>query len=190
MRVSLTPSQLDQVQTIANNQPQWEELDRWLGVDHVVARSSPDGVVSRLSVLMPPDAWLLINEALIARCYYEDGRRRTIERMSSWNTLTRIVTTAINRRTAHPGLRGAAMAGTHIEVLPCWGPASKASFIPFCSLASAHSTFLTLAPLSGRSNGIAVTRWMQGHFEHDSVLEEEALHLRFAREVQRVGRPD
>lgn len=143
----------------------------------------------RFSVLMPSDAWLWIRDLLVAHCYHANGRpQRGIEREASWNTLCRTVVTAVNRRQAHPALTGRAMAGSHIEIIPCW---TDAKVHAFSSLARDGAAFSVLVPTTTHKLGLSITEWKPGIPSHDSALMEEAAHLIFRREVEVLARnPD
>lgn len=188
MRIALTEDQISRIWVLATGTPVTEDLWRWLAMDHVPVRWSR-GRTTSWSVLMPPDAWLWVRDLLIARCYHANGRpQRGIEREASWNTLCRVVVTAVNRRQAHPALTGRAVAGAHIEIIPCW---TDERLHAFYSMANEDAAFAVLVPTTTHRSGLSITEWKPGVPSHDSALMEQSAHLIFRREVEVLARnPD
>lgn len=168
MRVLLTPAQVERILARTVESSLHKHFCWWLETEHT-------RIGKKVSVLMPPDAWLVARDILVDFTIRDDGRRRQVAtRTSAWHTLTRVIVHAVNVRQAHPGPRGQFALNVHEEIIPVWGTR------PFASLASSEDKFQILVPYQRKVAGnLIVTGWAPGKPTYDLALEEEAHHLLF-----------
>lgn len=182
MRVILTTAQIRRIHARTVGTLAESEFEDWLSAECPGVRDSGRGTYSKFSVLMPPDAWLWVRDLLVTHTIRADGRRTYTEgRTSAWHTLTRIVVTAVNRRTAHPAFAGCSAVGARTEELVGWEKDGKIT--PFASLAAPGARFVTLIPYVRRVADAPITTWVEGPLQVDLALQEESAHLIFCRPV-------